>query len=336
MLSVDKNPVVVAWVERGLDLSKREKEHRWALGDWLADGDEKWGGRAYDEAQRIFPDLSRKYLQQTAYVARSVKLPFRKEELSFAHHEVVAPLEPTAQVRWLAEALKPPKMSVKALRAAIAAERPPENAFNLALPWDTVQKLEDLARACGQSAAVLIITAVNGLLERSAEQVLAQQQRDQAAVDVRHETDRIREIARSKAQDEWTRKVKTDREAYVRANPSPVLDIKALGSASDSLSRKIDAIRERLKIVQGDDLRQRLENLMDQRVAERDKIELMRDAAKEEHQVAYDNWRRDIERRFPWTAAGPDRAYRAQIAAQVAKELADEAAKIAEVTAAAV
>jgi hypothetical protein len=104
-IAMAPTPDFTAWEQQGVELAKTGQTQKWALADWLAAGDTQWGGRAYDRAQQLFPDLSRKYLYGLAYVGRNVSLTVRQAKLSFAHHELVASLEPTEQEEILQKAV---------------------------------------------------------------------------------------------------------------------------------------------------------------------------------------------------------------------------------------
>ena len=148
----------VVWEQRGKEIAVAEKTHKWTLADWLAEGDTGWGGTAYDTAQRYLPHYSRKYLMNIAYVARHVPFSFRKEKLSFAHHECVAALPPDAQLRWLSAAEVAP-YTVAQLKREIAKGDARET-FSVKFSDVLFSQLKELSRLSGQSAEVLVTRAV--------------------------------------------------------------------------------------------------------------------------------------------------------------------------------
>ncbi len=93
------------WLEYGEALGRMGRALQWWVGDWLNYGTEAGyiDRDRYDEAVALFPHLSRKTLQQCAWVVR--KSSTRVEDLSFKHHEAVASLGPADQKRWLSSAL---------------------------------------------------------------------------------------------------------------------------------------------------------------------------------------------------------------------------------------
>lgn len=92
------------WLEVGDALGRLGRAYQFWVGDWLNHGIEAGyiDRERYDEAERLFPGLSRKTLQDYAYVARESSI--RIEDLSFAHHQAVASLGDADQGRWLSSA----------------------------------------------------------------------------------------------------------------------------------------------------------------------------------------------------------------------------------------
>lgn len=82
-----------------LGLCRAEKCIGLALGDCLNYGGVHYGGK-YDEAMRL-TGLDYQTLTNYAYVARSVPISLRKENLTFEHHARVAALKPDDQEHWL-------------------------------------------------------------------------------------------------------------------------------------------------------------------------------------------------------------------------------------------
>ncbi len=86
-----------AWLRRGEDIARSLSRHQWEIGDWLIEGSKKWERKAYDAAERIFPEYRRETLRNFAYVARAIETSRRSDVLSWSHHEAVAALKPDQQ-----------------------------------------------------------------------------------------------------------------------------------------------------------------------------------------------------------------------------------------------
>jgi hypothetical protein len=231
------------WEAQGHVIAKTDHANRWALADWLAVG-EKWHTRnTYHFAQRIFPEYSRKYLQELAYVARSVNLPVRQESLSFTHHQLVTAMEPADQIRWLIWAVEQ-KASVSTLRLAISAERRTEDPFAVPLPKDLLEQVNLLAAATGLSAEALVIKALTALVAQSAEDIkkeveaaVARELAREAAARTRNEKLRLLEKALRVANKEWQGKATAQQDVYVRDNmPEDVAQLReaTLGACRDA------------------------------------------------------------------------------------------------------
>jgi hypothetical protein len=103
---------------------REAKSHlAWRIGDWLIIGQDRGyiPREKYAEAAHIV-GLPRKRLRQLAWVARSVESSSRRDDLSFAHHVVVASLLPEQQSPWLAKAAAQ-KWTREQLREEIAGVR---------------------------------------------------------------------------------------------------------------------------------------------------------------------------------------------------------------------
>jgi len=90
------------WDEAGQFIFQVESGIQWLIGDWLVYGDQVgWG-----ETSILAEQLGRKTktLIEYAYVARNVQLSIRMDNLSFGHHQLVAPLPHDEQVSTLAYA----------------------------------------------------------------------------------------------------------------------------------------------------------------------------------------------------------------------------------------
>jgi len=91
------------WGEIGSFLAKSFRDIHWRIGDWLRYGEERWGDDCYQAVSELF---SPKTLANDKWVASRVDSSLRKEELSFSHHALVAPLEPEQQKALLERAVE--------------------------------------------------------------------------------------------------------------------------------------------------------------------------------------------------------------------------------------
>lgn len=89
---------------------------QWMIGDWLVYGDNhKWGETIKRVAAEFDKEIS------TIYVYKSVaaNVLIRIKDLSFGHHQVVAPLDPDDQIKYLNDAAAN-KWTISQLRDAIS------------------------------------------------------------------------------------------------------------------------------------------------------------------------------------------------------------------------
>ncbi|QWG13650.1 hypothetical protein KMZ29_02620 [Bradyrhizobium sediminis] len=109
------------WKELGTKLSDIHGGMQWAIGDWWAYGDEKYGQR---KAAAIAKKLPYEFgsLMNLGRVARRVTSSFRNEALSYSHHVAVAALPPEDQKKYLERSVKL-EWSVSKLQGALAARR---------------------------------------------------------------------------------------------------------------------------------------------------------------------------------------------------------------------
>jgi hypothetical protein len=107
------------WEQIGETLHAIERGVQWWLGDWWRYGEREYGESA---AQAIDAGVNLGTVQNAAWVAGAVEPSRRREDLSFGHHQAVAPLEPAEQDRWLDKAAGS-AMSVHELRAKIKKDQ---------------------------------------------------------------------------------------------------------------------------------------------------------------------------------------------------------------------
>lgn len=115
-LVVTDSMSMAEWLDVGTALRNCQGAVQWWIGDWLNYGERAYGekyARALEETEYDYQTL-RNY----KYVSSQVELSLRKDNLSWNHHLIIAPLEPDEQRSWLEQAEKN-GWSVASLRAAI-------------------------------------------------------------------------------------------------------------------------------------------------------------------------------------------------------------------------
>lgn len=87
------------WERVGMLLRQMEGALQWMIGDWYVHGEHMWGSMYSSKAQAL--GFEQKTLREYAYVARNVQLSIRMDNLTFAHHQVVASEEEQMQLLYL-------------------------------------------------------------------------------------------------------------------------------------------------------------------------------------------------------------------------------------------
>jgi len=106
------------WLATGRRLGAIGRCSQWWIGDWIRYGTAKWGEK-YAEAARVTGyDVAS--LRNMAWVASRFEVSLRSDKLTWSHHVLLAPLEPTEQAYWLERASKE-RFSVADLRLALRA-----------------------------------------------------------------------------------------------------------------------------------------------------------------------------------------------------------------------
>lgn len=91
------------WYEFGKVLKTFISSTQWIIGDWLAHGDFRYGDKIYERASKLL-GYEPRTLEHYAYVARQITV--RTENLTFAHHALVAAKHEDEQRKWLEKAAK--------------------------------------------------------------------------------------------------------------------------------------------------------------------------------------------------------------------------------------
>jgi hypothetical protein len=108
------------WVVAGRKLGTISRGSQWWLADWMLYGSARWGEK-YVVAARV-TGYDSHTLRNMAYVARSVDLSRRRDNLSWSHHAEVSALDPDEQDAWLDLASRE-GMSVSDLRIELRTAR---------------------------------------------------------------------------------------------------------------------------------------------------------------------------------------------------------------------
>jgi len=108
------------WAEVGRRLGSVGRNIQWALGDWIAYGNERFGER-YSRAAKI-TGYDTQTLMNMVYVATHFPISRRRENLSWSHHEALAGLDSEGQEQWLDQAAQH-RWSVSDLRTMLRMAR---------------------------------------------------------------------------------------------------------------------------------------------------------------------------------------------------------------------
>lgn len=113
------------WAEPGPGWAVAKRSIPFIIGDWVNIGDDKFGEQ-WSQVTDIFGDYDYNTIQNYASICRKVPLEVRDADLSFSHHQAVAPLEREEQIHWLKIAKFDPEekrmLTAAELRAKIKGE----------------------------------------------------------------------------------------------------------------------------------------------------------------------------------------------------------------------
>lgn len=91
------------WRQLGPNLAMLERSMRWSIADWINYGEVRYGEKYAQALSET--GLEYGYLANLSWLARSVPISRRREELGLSHHAVVAPLPDDQQDLWLQYAI---------------------------------------------------------------------------------------------------------------------------------------------------------------------------------------------------------------------------------------
>lgn len=83
------------WETVGSTLRDMERSVQWWIGDWVRFGERKWGEKYAQAIEVTGKDYGT--IRNATYVAERFDLSRRRDNLTFAHHQEVAPLAPSVQ-----------------------------------------------------------------------------------------------------------------------------------------------------------------------------------------------------------------------------------------------
>ena len=125
------------WEQRGRRLANSYRADLWALGQWWIEGKSWSRQRAALVRSPDWLGPSAARLRTIAYVVRRMAKTSFQQDISFSHHEAVAPLDQGTATEFLHRAITL-RWSVETLKGAVAAHRQSEPASNcIALPHIT-------------------------------------------------------------------------------------------------------------------------------------------------------------------------------------------------------
>lgn len=93
-----------SWLDIGKTLNNISTAHQWWVGDWLNYGYDRYEHGQYEKALELFPQYEKETLRRHKQVAKLIKSGIRIPDLSFNHHQLVAPYSEEEQKKLLKEA----------------------------------------------------------------------------------------------------------------------------------------------------------------------------------------------------------------------------------------
>jgi len=121
----------------GFVLGGMHETLKWAIGDYLIEGERRYGEEAYQlqEALGISEESRRQYVR----VAEAIPMPRRHSELTWSHHRSVAALDPIEQDEWLRRA-----QSEGWSKADLDAHRKPESVKTQVVVEDVIRTANEV------------------------------------------------------------------------------------------------------------------------------------------------------------------------------------------------
>jgi len=156
------------WESAPALIKKLENATTWAIADWCAQGEKKWGESYTNLAEMTGYKVHT--LENMAYVAKRVEFSRRKEKLSFSHHAAVASLDPDQQIKQLKDAIDG-EWTVTELRYAIHGRPTPlamveRVARSFAQNQQRYQQIEKRLARVGRDEALQLDTLIENEIEQ--------------------------------------------------------------------------------------------------------------------------------------------------------------------------
>lgn len=117
----------------GAMLGKADQAIQWAIGDWIAYGEARFGEESYQYIESL--GISEASRSQHVLVATHIPVERRREELTWSHHRAVHHMEEDEQDRWLQLAVENdwPKYElmhkIKESRTSGSSPEPPGRSY---------------------------------------------------------------------------------------------------------------------------------------------------------------------------------------------------------------
>lgn len=127
------------WAAFGQTLREIEGGLQWAIGDWINQGQHRWGSKYAGVVEQLGFDETT--LRTYVYVATNVQMSLRNDNLSWSHHKAIAHLYVEDQDYWLGLAAQH-RWSVVELRRRIAGQPDRDPASLLDKTLNYTQRLE--------------------------------------------------------------------------------------------------------------------------------------------------------------------------------------------------
>jgi hypothetical protein len=133
------------WERIGRQLQLADMAVQWWIGDWLVYGETAYYDR-YSQALEDMTGRKTQTLMNYAYVAKSIEISRRRENVDFSTHAEVASLDPEDQEKVLAKAAKEHQSRNTVRREAEKikrAKKPKPNETDFVLPKEARECLDD-------------------------------------------------------------------------------------------------------------------------------------------------------------------------------------------------
>lgn len=163
-LDIKGSPTYEQWRSIGETLLFMATGAQWWIGDWLAYGERVYG-RTYEE---VAAETGRKRatLYNYVWVAKSVDISLRRENLSFEHHKIVAGLLPSEQAKLLSQA-EEGNWSTRRLQEVVDPPALPGDVPRYSPAFERrLQGIEDEFAKAGQGGKVEIVEYVEQTLDK--------------------------------------------------------------------------------------------------------------------------------------------------------------------------